>query len=50
MQAPSRLLLDGWSGCIKLCPEISELLSSDAMLESSYVSEIQTISNILTAI
>ena len=45
MQTPPRLLLDGWSDRIKLYLKISKLPSSYVMLESRYVSEIQTVSN-----
>ena len=46
MQAPQRLLLDGWSDRIELYPKIFKLPSSDVILESKHVSEIQTISKL----
>ena len=44
MQTPSLLLLEWWSEQTKVYPEISELLSSEGVLESRYVSDIQIIS------
>ena len=39
-------MLDEWSDCIKLYPEISRLSLSGAVLESGYVSDKQTMSNL----
>ena len=49
MQIPPVLLLDGLSERTNVCPEISKLFSSEGVLESKYVSDIQVISNLLIA-
>ena len=46
MQTPLRLLLDGWSDRIKLYPDTSKIPSPVAMIESTDVLEMQTISNL----
>ena len=50
IQTPPYLLLEGLSERTKVYPEISKLLSSEGVLESRYVSDIQMISNLWIAI
>ena len=49
MQKPLRFILEGRWECMKLCSEIAKLSSSEAVLESSYVSDNQTMSNLSIA-
>ena len=47
MQTPPRLLLEGWSEHIKLYTEIGKSSSSsEVVLESRYVSDKQSMSNL----
>ena len=46
MQTPPLLLLEGWSERTKVYLQISKLLSSEGVLESRYVSDIQLISDL----
>ena len=49
MQTPLYLFLEGWLDCIKLYPKIAKLSSSEIVLESSYVSDKQIMSNLWIA-
>ena len=49
MQTPLRLLLGGRSKRINLYPQIAKLLSPEVVLESTYVSDKQIMSNLWIA-
>ena len=46
MQTPPSFLLEGWYERIKVYLEISKSLSSEGVLESRYISDMQIISNL----